>query len=169
MNWTHSIIGHDIVLDDQNGSFQNQSEEASTSKQSSRPLVSAWAELKRKKEISRKPHDWNYSTEHQQAEKRRKRGKLTIKDASVEIIDEAPSLNSRYYIHKARISASESARSGMNSDKASSCSADASFIVSLLLFLLFSACWCAAISVVRSPRGDFFFFKVLPTQTLFPR
>ena len=43
----------DIVLDDRNGSFQNQSEEASTSKQSSRrasvEAVYAWAELKKKK------------------------------------------------------------------------------------------------------------------------
>ena len=94
----------DIVLGDRNGSFQNQSEEASTSKRSSRPLVSAWAEPKKKKEIStRKSHDWNYSTEHQQAEKRRKRGKLTIIDASAEIIDETPSLNSRYYIRKVTI------------------------------------------------------------------
>ena len=39
----------DVVLDDRNGSFQNQSEEASTSKRSSRranvEAVSAWAEL----------------------------------------------------------------------------------------------------------------------------
>jgi hypothetical protein len=38
----------DIVLDDRSGSFQNQSEEASTNKRSSRPLVSAWAELKKR-------------------------------------------------------------------------------------------------------------------------
>ena len=42
----------DVVLDDRNGCFQNQSEEASTSKRSSRrtsvETVSAWAELKKK-------------------------------------------------------------------------------------------------------------------------
>ena len=32
----------DIVLDDQNGSFQNQSEEASTSKRSEAPGALAW-------------------------------------------------------------------------------------------------------------------------------
>ena len=40
----------DVVLDDRNGSFQNQSDEASTSKRSSRrasvEAVSAWAELR---------------------------------------------------------------------------------------------------------------------------
>ena len=55
----------DTVLDDLNGSFQNQSEEATTSKRSSRhasvETVSAWAELKKIKEIStRKSHKWNY-------------------------------------------------------------------------------------------------------------
>ena len=51
----------DDVLDDRNGSFQNQSEEASTSKRSSRrtsvETVSARAELKKKKE---KSHNRNY-------------------------------------------------------------------------------------------------------------
>ena len=74
----------DVVLDNQNGSFQNQSEEASTNKRSTRcasmEAVSAWAELK---QIS----TWNQITEHQQAEKRRKRSKLTIKDASAEHLD----------------------------------------------------------------------------------
>ena len=45
----------DVVLDDRNGCFQNQSEEASTSKRSSRrtsvETVSAWAELKKKKDL----------------------------------------------------------------------------------------------------------------------
>ena len=49
----------DVVLNDRNGSFQNQSEEASTTKRSSRrtsvETVSAWAELKKKES-----NNWNY-------------------------------------------------------------------------------------------------------------
>ena len=77
----------DVVLDDRNGSFQNQSEEASTSKRStwraSMEAVSVWAELKQKRKSPR----GNLITEHQQAEKRKKRSKLTIKDASAEHLD----------------------------------------------------------------------------------
>ena len=80
----------DVVLDDRNGSFQNQSEEASTSKRSSRrasvEAVSAWAELKKKRKSPR-GNGTTGITEHQQAEKRRKRSKLTIKDASAEQLD----------------------------------------------------------------------------------
>ena len=80
----------DVVLDDRNGSFQNQSEEASTSKRSSRrasvEAVSAWAELKKKRKSPR-GNCTTGITEHQQAEKRRKRSKLTIKDASAEQLD----------------------------------------------------------------------------------
>ena len=54
----------DVVLDDRNGFFQNQSEEASTSKRSPRcasvETVSAWAELKKKGISTRKSHNWNY-------------------------------------------------------------------------------------------------------------
>ena len=61
----------DDVLDDRNGSFQNQSEEASTSKRSSRrtsvETVSAWAEQE-----SPRGNRTTGITEHQQAEKRRK-------------------------------------------------------------------------------------------------
>ena len=64
----------DVVLDDRNGSFQNQSEEASTSKRSSRrtsaETVSVWAELKKKE--SPRGNRTTGITEHQQAEKRRK-------------------------------------------------------------------------------------------------
>eukprot|EP00731_Ephydatia_muelleri_P001829 Em0001g1829a len=80
-------------LDDRNGSFQNQSEEASTSKRNSRrasvEAVSAWAELKKKKEgnLHARGNRTTGITEHQPAEKRRKRSKLTIKDASAEQLD----------------------------------------------------------------------------------
>ena len=47
----------DVVLDGENGSFQNQSEEASSSKRSSRrasvEAISAWAELKKKRKSPR--------------------------------------------------------------------------------------------------------------------
>ena len=48
--------------------------------------------------------------------------------------------------------------SGINSEKASSWSVDASFIVNLLLLFLFSARWSLVIPVVWFSRGDFLFF-----------
>ena len=77
----------DVVLDGENGSFQNQSEEASSSKRSSRrasvEAISAWAELKKKRKSPRE----NRTTGDQRAEKRKRRSKLTIKDASTDQLD----------------------------------------------------------------------------------
>ena len=80
----------DVVLDGENGSFQNQSEEASSSKRSSRrasvEAISAWAELKKKRKSPRE----NRTTEDQRdqrAEKRKRRSKLTMKDASTDQLD----------------------------------------------------------------------------------
>ena len=75
----------DVVLDGENGSFQNQSEEASSSKRSSRrasvEAISAWAELKKKRKSPRENRTTGI-TKDQRAEKRR--SKLTIKDASTD-------------------------------------------------------------------------------------
>ena len=80
----------DVVLDGENGSFQNQSEEASSSKRSSRrasvEAISAWAELKKKRKSPRENRTTGDQRD-QRAEKRKRRSKLTIKDASTDQLD----------------------------------------------------------------------------------
>ena len=83
----------DVVLDGDIGSFQNQSEEASStccSKRSSRrasvEAISAWAELKKKWKSPRENRTTGI-TKDQRAEKRKRRSKLTIKDASTDQLD----------------------------------------------------------------------------------
>ena len=80
----------DVVLYGENGSFQNQSEEASSSKRSSRrasvEAISAWAELKKKRKSPRENCTTGI-TKDQRAEKRKRRSKLTIKDASTDQLD----------------------------------------------------------------------------------
>ena len=77
-------------MDGENGSFQNQSEEASSSKRSSRrasvEAISAWAELKKKRKSPRENHTTGI-TKDKRAEKRKRRSKLTIKDASTDQLD----------------------------------------------------------------------------------